>query len=77
MRKQKMAKVKKMAAIQPQKNIAVKSRKSFGKLIMKGLLKPGFNGGPVIVGAYNQGDGGYWQSDGDTHVQGSGDYHQG
>lgn len=52
-----------------------KGREMIGRGIMEGLLRPG-QFGPVILGAYNQTDGGYWQSDGDTHTQGSGDYHQ-
>jgi len=52
------------------------ARELIGKGIISGLLKPGGSGFGILQ-YYNQGDGGYWQNDGDGHTQGSGDYHQG
>lgn len=54
----------------------VEARELIGKGIISGLLKPGGPGFDILQ-AYNQGDGGYWQNDGTSHTQGSGDYHQG
>ncbi len=53
------------------------ARDMIGKGIIAGLIRPGRTGGIEIVGYYNQTQGGYWQTDGDGHTQGSGDYHQG
>ena len=52
------------------------ARELIGKGIISGLLTPG-RFGVGILQAYNQGDGGYWQNDGESHTQTSGDYHQG
>ena len=52
------------------------ARELIGKGIISGLLRPGLFGIDILQ-AYNQGDGGYWQNDGTSHTQASGDYHQG
>lgn len=53
------------------------ARKLIGKAIIDGLLAAGPDGGYIILDDYAQGAGGYWQSDGGSHIQSSGDYHQG
>jgi hypothetical protein len=54
------------------------ARELIGKGIISGLLRPGRFGISIdVLENYNQGDGGYWQYDGGTHTQNSGDYHQG
>jgi hypothetical protein len=53
------------------------ARRVIGQAIIDGLLAPGQDGGFVVIADYAQTQGGYWQSDGGGHAQGSGDYHQG
>jgi hypothetical protein len=51
------------------------ARKVVGEAIINGLLT-GFNAQFRMLQDYTQGTGGYWQTDGGSHIQSGGDYHQ-